>query len=47
MNSETGEPLDMLNPDTLKWAKSIGSKAKTVTEVVKSRDPFVRKKETL
>ena len=43
MNSETGEPLDALSPDTLKWAKSIGSKAKTVTEIVKSRDSFVSK----
>lgn len=41
MNSETGEPLDTLNPDILKWTKSIGSNAKTVTDVINSRDPLV------
>jgi len=41
MNVETGGPLDTLSPDTLKWANSIGSKATTVTEVIKSRDPLV------
>lgn len=41
MNSETGEPLDTLNSDVLKWAKSIGSNAMTVTDIISSRDPFV------
>lgn len=41
MNPDTGEPLDTLTPDNLKWAKSIGSDAKTVTEIVNSRDPAV------
>ncbi|XP_050448457.1 very long-chain-fatty-acid--CoA ligase bubblegum [Cataglyphis hispanica] len=41
MDSETGEPLDTLNPDVLKWAKSIGSDAKTVTDVISSRDPLI------
>jgi len=41
MNEETGAPLDTLNPDVLKWAKSIGSSAETVTEVISSRDPAV------
>lgn len=41
MDSETGKPLDTLNPDVLKWAKSIGSDAKTVTDVISSRDPLV------
>ncbi|KAM0732663.1 Long-chain-fatty-acid--CoA ligase ACSBG2 [Formica fusca] len=41
VNSETGEPLDTLNPDVLKWAKSIGSNAETVTDVISSRDPFI------
>jgi len=41
MNSETGEPLDTLSPDVLQWAKSIGSNAKTVTDVISSRDPLV------
>ncbi|XP_018348118.1 PREDICTED: long-chain-fatty-acid--CoA ligase ACSBG2-like [Trachymyrmex septentrionalis] len=38
MNEETGAPLDTLAPDVLKWAESIGSSAKTVTEVINSRD---------
>jgi len=41
INEDTGAPLDTLNPDVLKWAKSIGSSAKTVTEVISSRDPPV------
>ncbi|XP_070163763.1 long-chain-fatty-acid--CoA ligase ACSBG2 isoform X2 [Polyergus mexicanus] len=41
MNTETGEPLDTLNPDVLKWAKSIGSNAETVTDVISSRDPLI------
>lgn len=41
MDSETGEPLDTLNPDVLKWAKSIGSYAETVTDVISSRDPLI------
>lgn len=39
--NEAGEPLEKLNPEVLKWAKSIGSSAKTVTEVISSRDPAV------
>lgn len=41
MNNNTGGPLDTLNTDALNWAKSIGSKAKTITEIVNSRDPLV------
>ncbi|XP_036139807.1 very long-chain-fatty-acid--CoA ligase bubblegum [Monomorium pharaonis] len=41
MNQETGAPLDTLSPDVLKWAKSINSNAKTVTEVISSRDPAI------
>lgn len=41
MNNDTGAPLDTLNPDVLKWAKSIGSKAETVTDVISSRDPLI------
>lgn len=41
MNEETGAPLDTLNSDVLKWTKSIGSSAKTVTEIISSRDPLV------
>ncbi|EFN72902.1 Long-chain-fatty-acid--CoA ligase ACSBG2 [Camponotus floridanus] len=43
MNSETGEPLDTLNPSVLQWAKSIGSNAKTVTDVISSHDPLIYK----
>lgn len=41
MNNETGEPLDTLNPEVLKWAKSVGSNAETVTDIISSRDPLV------
>ncbi|KAI4494503.1 hypothetical protein M0802_008824 [Mischocyttarus mexicanus] len=37
----TGEPLDDLTPDTLTWLKSIGSNAKTVSEIINSKDPLV------
>ncbi|XP_011693224.1 PREDICTED: very long-chain-fatty-acid--CoA ligase bubblegum [Wasmannia auropunctata] len=41
MDEETGAPLDTLNPDVSKWAKSIGSSAKTVTEVISTRDTAI------
>ncbi|XP_025073440.1 very long-chain-fatty-acid--CoA ligase bubblegum-like [Pogonomyrmex barbatus] len=41
MNENTGEPLDTLNPDVLKWAKSIGSHATTVKEIINTRDPLI------
>ncbi|XP_072752863.1 very long-chain-fatty-acid--CoA ligase bubblegum [Anoplolepis gracilipes] len=41
MDTETGESLDTLTLDVLKWAKSIGSNAKTVTDVISSRDPLI------
>ncbi|XP_077275861.1 acyl-CoA synthetase bubblegum family member 1 isoform X1 [Temnothorax americanus] len=41
MNEETGEPLDTLNSEVLKWAKSLNSSAKTVTEVISSRDSAI------
>ncbi|XP_018348115.1 PREDICTED: long-chain-fatty-acid--CoA ligase ACSBG2-like [Trachymyrmex septentrionalis] len=41
MNEETGAPLDTLTSDVLKWAQSIGSSAKTVTEVISSRDAAI------
>lgn len=43
MDPDTGEPLDALLPTTISWAKSIGSKAKTLSEVLNTRDPLVRK----
>ncbi|KYQ58784.1 Long-chain-fatty-acid--CoA ligase ACSBG2 [Trachymyrmex zeteki] len=41
MNEETGAPLDTLAPNVLKWAQSIGSSAKTVTEVINFRDVVI------
>lgn len=41
MNADSGEPLDTLAEDTLNWAKSIGSNAKTVTEVLSTKDPAI------
>ncbi|XP_018376152.1 PREDICTED: very long-chain-fatty-acid--CoA ligase bubblegum-like isoform X2 [Trachymyrmex cornetzi] len=41
MNEKTGAPLDTLAPDVLKWAHSIDSSAKTVTEVINSRDTAI------
>ncbi|KAG5328577.1 ACBG2 ligase, partial [Acromyrmex charruanus] len=41
INEETGVPLDTLAPDVLKWAQSIGSSAKTLTEVINSRDTTI------
>ena len=41
MNVDTGEPLDTFLPDTKAWLKSIGSKAKTLSEIIATRDPLV------
>lgn len=41
MDPDTGEPLDTLTAATRSWAKSIGSKATTVTEVLTTQDPAV------
>ncbi|XP_034940416.1 very long-chain-fatty-acid--CoA ligase bubblegum-like isoform X2 [Chelonus insularis] len=41
MDPDTGEPSDKLLPTTISWAKSIGSKAKTLSEVLSSRDPAI------
>lgn len=41
MNVETTAPLDTLTSDVLKWAKSIGSTAETVTNVINTHDPLV------
>jgi len=35
VNIDTMEPLDTLTADCVNWCKSIGSEAKTVTEVMK------------
>lgn len=41
MNSNTGDPLDELDTETKKWVASLGSKATTISEIVKSKDPAV------
>lgn len=33
INSETGEPLDELETETMKWVSSLGSTATTVSEI--------------
>ncbi|XP_014226106.1 very long-chain-fatty-acid--CoA ligase bubblegum isoform X1 [Trichogramma pretiosum] len=43
MDIESGEPLDKLLPEVQKWAKSLGSQAKTVSEVIKTQDPLIHK----
>lgn len=43
INAETGEPLDELSPESKKWAKAIGSKATSLSEVLKTQDPVVIK----
>jgi len=40
MNSNN-EPLDTLDPNVIKWARSLGSQAETVTGIINSRDPVV------
>lgn len=41
VDSDTGEPLDELDTETEKWVAGLGSKAKTVSEIVNSKDPAV------
>ncbi|XP_063995713.1 very long-chain-fatty-acid--CoA ligase bubblegum isoform X2 [Diachasmimorpha longicaudata] len=41
MNPDTGGPLDSLFPSTRSWAKSLGSKATTVSEIIRTRDPAI------
>ncbi|XP_008205010.1 very long-chain-fatty-acid--CoA ligase bubblegum isoform X1 [Nasonia vitripennis] len=43
MNIDTGEPLDALSPDARKWVKGLGSKAKTLSEVLQTKDPLIYK----
>jgi hypothetical protein len=43
MNIETGEPLDALSLDTRKWAKSLGSHTRTLSEVLNTQDQIVSK----
>lgn len=41
VNNDTGEPLDELDTETAKWVAGLGSKAKTVSEIVNTKDPAV------
>ncbi|KAK2580670.1 hypothetical protein KPH14_007772 [Odynerus spinipes] len=41
VDPDTGEPLDMLLPTTIKWLNSIGSTSKTVSDIINSKDPLV------
>lgn len=41
INSETGEPLDELETETMKWVSSLGSTATTVSEILQSKDAAV------
>ncbi|XP_012276951.1 very long-chain-fatty-acid--CoA ligase bubblegum [Orussus abietinus] len=43
MDSETGAPLDTLASETKEWARSIGSKSETVTDVLRTQDPCIYK----
>ncbi|XP_033218874.1 very long-chain-fatty-acid--CoA ligase bubblegum-like isoform X2 [Belonocnema kinseyi] len=43
MNADTGDPLDTFLSDTQAWLKSIGCKAKTLSEIIATRDPLVFK----
>ncbi|XP_011299944.1 very long-chain-fatty-acid--CoA ligase bubblegum isoform X2 [Fopius arisanus] len=41
MDPDTGGPLDTLFPSTKSWAKSVGSKATTVSEIIRTQDPAI------
>lgn len=41
MNSDTGEPKDNFTTETLAWLDSIGSKSRTVTDVINTHDKVV------
>lgn len=43
VNPETGEALDELDTDVKKWVASLGSKANTLSEIHKTKDPAVHK----
>ncbi|CAG4978648.1 unnamed protein product [Parnassius apollo] len=43
VDPETGDPLDELETETGKWVASLGSNAKTISEIVKTKDPAVHK----
>ncbi|XP_068626989.1 long-chain-fatty-acid--CoA ligase ACSBG2 isoform X2 [Battus philenor] len=43
IDSETGDPLDELETETRKWVENLGSNAKTISQIVKTKDPAVHK----
>ncbi|XP_063395173.1 long-chain-fatty-acid--CoA ligase ACSBG2 isoform X4 [Cydia fagiglandana] len=43
VDNESGDPLDELDPVTQKWVESLGSKATTLREISKTKDPLVSK----
>ncbi|XP_072943187.1 very long-chain-fatty-acid--CoA ligase bubblegum-like isoform X2 [Epargyreus clarus] len=43
INQTTGDALDELDTETAKWVASLGSKATTISEIVKNKDPYVYK----
>ncbi|XP_041975814.1 very long-chain-fatty-acid--CoA ligase bubblegum-like isoform X2 [Aricia agestis] len=43
VNLNTGDPLDELDNETKKWVASLGSKATTISEIVRTKDPLVYK----
>ncbi|CAH4031159.1 long-chain-fatty-acid--CoA ligase ACSBG2-like isoform X3 [Pieris brassicae] len=43
VDPNTGDVLDELDNETRKWVAGLGSKATTVSEIVKSKDPLVYK----
>ncbi|XP_063375733.1 long-chain-fatty-acid--CoA ligase ACSBG2 isoform X4 [Cydia amplana] len=43
VDNESGDPLDELDPVTQKWVESLGSKATSLREISKTKDPLVSK----
>ncbi|CAG4989801.1 unnamed protein product [Colias eurytheme] len=43
VDPQSGDPLDQLEVGTQKWVNGLGSKATTVSEIVKTKDPLVHK----
>ncbi|CAH2050425.1 unnamed protein product, partial [Iphiclides podalirius] len=43
VDPQTGDPLDDLETETRKWVASLGSNARTISEIVSTKDPAVHK----
>lgn len=41
MSPDTGDPLDTLASETIKWAKGLGSTSTTLSEVLSKKDSVV------